>query len=66
MSYKISEMRKKKGITQDELAKRSGVSRAIVSGLESGRITITTTQTLVKLARALNCTVQEIFFDESV
>lgn len=62
MAYKIVEMRKKKGLTQDELAKRSGVSRAIVSGLESGRIRTTTTQTLLKLAKALGCRVADIFF----
>lgn len=63
-AYKITEMRKKKGMTQDELARKSGVSRAIVSGLESGRITITTTQTLFKLAKALECKVSDIFFEE--
>ena len=63
-AYKIAEMRKQRGITQDELAQKSGVSRAIVSGLESGRIKVTTTQTLFKLAKALGCKVSDIFFEE--
>lgn len=66
MSYRILEMRKKKGITQEELARKSGVSRAILSGLESGKITTTTTKTLVRIAQALDCTVSDIFFTDPV
>ena len=59
MGYKIKECRCEIDITQEELAKRSGVSRTIISGLESGAITVTTTDTLSKLAKALGKKVSE-------
>jgi len=60
MRYYIEEARKKAGITQDELAVKSGVSRSIISGLESGRVEQTTIGTLRKLAAALN--VELVYF----
>lgn len=66
MGYKIKECRCEIDITQEELAKRSGVSRTIISGLESGAITVTTTDTLSKLAKALGKKVSEIFFEDIV
>lgn len=66
MGYKIRDYRLKMNITQAELAKRSGVSRAIISGLESGTITVTTTATLSKIAKALGEKVGDIFFDDNV
>lgn len=62
MAYKIAEKRKEIGMTQIDLAEKSGVSRAIISGLESGKIQVTTTATLLKIATALGCSVSEIFF----
>ena len=50
-------------MSQCELAQKSGVSRTVISGLESGTITTTTTDTLLKIARALDKKVGEIFFD---
>jgi len=61
VEFKIKEFREKAGLTQEELAKRSGVSRTIISGLESGAIETTTTKTLVNIANALGCKVSEIF-----
>ena len=61
MGNKIAEARKKKSISQEELAKKSGISRATISGLESGRITITTTDTLKKIVDALGEKVGDIF-----
>lgn len=66
MGYKIKDYRLKMNITQAELAKRSGVSRAIISGLESGTITVTTTATLSKIAKALGEKVGDIFFADNV
>ena len=37
--------------------------RTVISGLESGAITTTTTDTLLKIAKALNKKVSEIFFE---
>ncbi len=61
MQYKVKEYREEMGMTQEELAKKASVSRAIISGLESGSITVTTTKTLVKIADALKKSVSDIF-----
>lgn len=63
MNYKIKEFREEKKITQEELAKKAGISRSILSGLESGAIRVTTTETLSKIAKALEKKVSDIFFD---
>ena len=61
MPFKIREARKASGFTQEELVKRANVSRATIIGLENGSITVTTTETLTKIAGALNKKVSEIF-----
>lgn len=61
MEYKIKECREKAGLSQVELSEKAGVSRAIISGLESGSITTTTTTTLIKIADALGKKVSDIF-----
>lgn len=66
MGNLLKDKRIKAGLTQDELSKKSDVSRAIINGLESGRIDTTTTKTLRKIAEALNSTVSDIFFAEDV
>lgn len=62
LKYRLRELRKKEGLTQQELANRSNVSRALIAGLESGAITETSTATLKKLAEAFNIKVYQIFF----
>ncbi len=61
MPNKLRNLRKEKKLSQEELAKKSGVSRAIISGLESGRTAITTTGTLEKLAKALETSISNFF-----
>ena len=61
MPFKIKEARKEKGYTQEELAKRADVSRATIIGLENGSVTVTTTDTLTKIASALDKKVSDIF-----
>lgn len=61
MPFKIKEARKEKGYTQEELAKRANVSRATIIGLENGSVTVTTTNTLTKIASALDKKVSDIF-----
>lgn len=53
MTIKIREYRREMGITQTELSKRANVSRATISALENGTLTVTTTETLIKIAKAL-------------
>ena len=52
--YHIKKYRQEMKLSQEELATKSGVSRATISGLESGNITVTTTETLIKIANALD------------
>lgn len=66
MGYKIKEMRESMGITQEELAEKSGVSRVTISGLENGTERNTMSKTLIKLANALGTTVDQIFYTENV
>lgn len=61
MPFKIKEARKEKGFTQEELAKRANVSRATIVGLENGSVLVTTTETLTKIASALDKKVGDIF-----
>lgn len=63
MQYRIKEHREKLKMTQVDLAKKAKVSRTIISGLENGTITVTTTDTLLKLADALQCKIADIFFN---
>nr|DAN27007.1 MAG TPA: Helix-turn-helix XRE-family like protein [Caudoviricetes sp.] len=62
VNYKIKELREKQKISQEELATKSGVSRALISGLETGTIQETSTATLKKLATFFNVKVSELFF----
>ena len=61
MTIKIREFRREMGITQTELSKRANVSRATISALENGTLTVTTTETLIKIAKALGKQVSDIF-----
>lgn len=64
MGYKIKEAREQAGMTQEELAVKSGVSRSIINGLETGRATVTTNITLLKIAKALEKKISDIFFED--
>ena len=66
MGYKIKELREAMKMTQEELAEKSGVSRGTISALENGIDRTTTSKTLVKLAQALDTTVDRIFFTKAV
>lgn len=63
MEYKIREFREERHMSQQELAEKSGVSRATLSGLENGKIEVTTTETLIKIATALEKKVSDIFLN---
>lgn len=60
--YKVKEVRESRGMTQDELAKKSGVSRATIASIESvNSDSVTTTKTLLQIAAALECKISDIF-----
>ena len=52
MDNRLRECREKIGMTQEELSKKSGVSRATISALENGKALCVRTDTLTKLADA--------------
>ena len=66
MGYKVKEVRELAHMTQEELAKKSGVSRGTISAIENDPDKETTTKTLTKIAFALGTTVEEIFFGKGV
>lgn len=63
LHYKVKEIRIKNGFTQEELSRKSGVSRAIISKLEGNEEVVTSTDTLKRIANALNVSVSAIFLD---
>ena len=66
MGYRIKEVREEKRMTQEELSAKSGISRTTISGLENEAVRSTSTKTLLKFAAALETTVDNIFFADSV
>ena len=61
MAFRIKEVRTQKGISQEELSAKSGVSRMVISGLETGERKNTTVKTLSDIAAALGVRVSDIF-----
>ena len=66
MGYRIKEKREALKMTQEKLSELSGVSRGTIVALENETNKIVTTKTLLKIATALNTTIEDIFFIESV
>ena len=59
--YKIKELREKRNISQAELARLSGVSRATIIRIENDENVSVNSKTLAQLAEALNVTVRYLF-----
>ena len=66
MKNKLEEIRKQKGIKQEELADAMGVSRQTISSLENGRYNPSVILA-IKLARYFSMNVEDIFiYEEAV
>lgn len=65
MIYRIRELREAAGITQEELARSAGCTRATVSMLENSAGN-TTTKTLAGIANALNVEIKDLFYARDV
>ncbi len=63
MKNKLEEIRKEKGITQEQLANALEVSRQTVGSLENGRYNPSITLAF-KIAKFFNLTLEQIFFYE--
>lgn len=61
MQNNLKEIRTNRKVSQAELAEKSGVSRQTIIAIENGTRISVTTNTLVKLAKALDCSVEDIF-----
>ena len=56
--------RKKKKLTQDQVCKEVGISRAYLSKIENGHDSNVSKEVMLKLANALDSTVEYLFFSE--
>lgn len=66
MKNRLKEEREAQEMSQEELSRKSTVSRTIISELENQKTEVITNITLEKLATALNKKVTDIFFVEQV
>jgi transcriptional regulator with XRE-family HTH domain len=57
---KIKQLRNKQGLTQDELARKSDLPYTTLTKIESNVITKPTIQTVVKIAKGLSVSVDEL------
>ena len=63
MKNRIEEIRKERGVLQDELAKAMGVSRQTISSLENGRYN-PSIMLAYRIAKYFNMTIEEVFVFE--
>ncbi len=63
MKNKIEQIRKEKGIRQEDFAKTLGVSRQTISSLETGRYN-PSIALAYKIARFFGLTIEEVFIFE--
>ena len=63
MKNRIEEIRKERGIRQEEFAKALGVSRQTISSLENGRYN-PSIQLAFKIARYFGMTIEDVFVYE--
>ena len=63
MKNRIEQIRKERGILQDEMAKAMGVSRQTISSLENGRYN-PSILLAHKIARFFEMTIEEVFIFE--
>lgn len=61
MENNIRGRRLELGLSQDQLAEKSGTARTIISQLENGTRTVITSETMLKIAKALDSSVADIF-----
>ena len=66
MGFRLKEVREEQKMTQEELERKSGISRQTISAIENGRCGNVMSGTLFALANALGTTVDKIFFEDAV
>ena len=58
----LSQARRKRGLTQDELSARSGIDQTTISSLETGRKGSPRFDTVIRLAKALDVSPEQLRF----
>src|ERR1700730_1806869 len=58
IEHKVADLRKRRGLTQAALARRSGVSQPMIAQIESGKLNNLTLKTLARTARALGASLK--------
>lgn len=58
---KVKEIRVKKGLSQEELANKSNISRYLISKIENGEDVNLTKNTMISISKALEKSVVEVF-----
>lgn len=66
MLNKVKEYRKKRGMTQAQLAERANICRPYLSAIESGKQTRISNVVMFQIARALQEPIDNIFFSNYV
>lgn len=64
MGNKLKMLREEKRMTQEELAKKSGISRQTIIAIENDKYSNVLLGTIAALADALETTVDNIFYPE--
>lgn len=62
MGYRLQQVREAAGLTQDQLAAKSGVSRNWIWKIETGKTENVSIKVLLALANALGVKMDDIFF----
>lgn len=62
MQNKLRQARDEANMSQEELSKKSGISRTTISGIENNEDIVVRTSTIIAIANALNKRAQDIFF----
>lgn len=58
IEHKVATLRKRRGLTQAALARRSGVRQPMIAQIESGKLNNLTLKTLARTARALGASLK--------
>lgn len=64
IKYKIKALRVGQGIKAGEFAKELGISREYLRLIENGKAKNPNREIMIKIAKALDSTVQDLFFSE--
>ncbi len=60
IGHNIKKIRTKKGLTQDDLVRKSGVKHTTLTKIESDVVTKPTVQTVAKIAKALSVSIETL------